>query len=440
MKIKRIAVLLLSVALLFCFCGCSAGGDDWGDNLLKPPRPIGDMYDIQLALEKAVTEKYTLKYPTSGDYRSAILQKDINGDGAEEAIAFYSTTNDNTVTMHINLITKNADKWQSVGDFKCVAGGVETVDFKDMNADGKMEIIVGWTVYSTVDKTLGVYGFDGNRLLQHLTEEYTHYLCEDIDGDGKSELFVSHLDAKNQKSHARLVRVLEDNTILELGNCILDNTVTSYYKPVVGKMPNGNPAIYFDAAKGSGTQTEILEITNVGMVDARLLPDGTSVSTYRASGATIRDMGNDGIYEIPVPVLLTKNPENDSENVYRTDWFTLQEKEMVLSFSALMNYVDGYYIVVPEKWNGKITVTRDTPNRIRNIMAIDEKTGNSADILVRVQTLPIEQKHQAGAIKIDGAVEIARGSELCYMVSVGNTAGDIAVTVEEFTLLFKILE
>ncbi len=439
MQIKRIVAVVLAAVLMLCFCGCSTDGEDWGENLLKPPRPIGDMYDIQVALDKVVTEKYTLKYPSAGDYRSAILQKDINGDGADEAIAFYSTTNDNTVTMHINLITKSSGKWQSVGDFKCVAGGVETVDFKDMNADGKLEILVGWTVYGTVDKTVGVYGFDGNRLLQHITEEYTHYLCEDVDGDNIPELFVSHLDSKNEKAHARLIKIT-DGGILEFGNCLLDNTVTSYYKPVVGKLPNGNTAIYFDAAKGSGTQTEILEIVNGTMVDARALPDGTTVPTYRASNATIRDMEKDGIYEIPFPVLLTKNPENDSENVYRTQWYTLNEKQLVLSFSALMNYVDGYYIVVPEKWNGKITVTRDTPNRIRNIMAIDEKTGNSSDIIVRVQTLPIEQKHQEGAIKITDAVEIARGTEYCYMISVGSATDDTAVTVEEFTSLFEILE
>lgn len=439
MKIKRIVVAVLSAALLFCLCGCSTGGDDWGDNLLKPPRPNGEMYDIQLALDRAVTEKYTLKYPTLGDYRSAILQKDIDGDGIDETIAFYSTTNDNTVTMHINFITKTDGKWQSVGDFKYVASGVETVDFKDMNGDGKLEILVGWAVYGAVDKAVGVYGFDGKRLLQHITEEYTHYLCEDVDGDGKLELFVSHLDSKNQQAHARLIKIT-DNGISEFGNCMLDNTVTSYYKPVVGKLPNGNTAIYFDAAKGSGTQTEILEIKDDVMVDARILPDGTSIQTYRASNATIRDMGKDGIYEIPIPVLLTKNPEKESENVYRTEWYVLNEKQLTLSFSALMNYVDGYYIVVPEKWNGKITVTRDTPNRIRNIMAIDEKTGNSSDIIVRVQTLPIEQKHQAGAIKITDAVEIARGTEYCYMVSTGSTVADTAITVEEFTTLFKILE
>ncbi len=439
MPIKKITAFLIIAALLISLCGCSMSGDDWGENLLKPPRPKGEMHEIQNALENAVTEKYTLKYPSLGDYRSAILQKDINDDGTEEALAFYSTTNDNTVTMHINLIIKNGEKWQSVGDFKCVASGIETVDFKDMNKDGNLEILVGWSVYGTVDKTVGVYGFDGEKLLQHITEEYTHYLCQDIDGDGNQELFVSHLDAKNEKAHARLIKITQ-NGILELGNVMLDNTVTSYYKPVVAKLANGNTAIYFDAAKGSGTKTEILEITGSGMVNALLKNDGTEISTYRESNVTIRDMENDGVYEIPVTVLLTRNPQNESDNVYKTEWYSLIDGELSLSFSALMNYVDGYYIVIPEKWNDNITVTRDTPNRIRNIMSIDEKTGNSSSVLVRVQTVPIEQKHLAGAIRIENAVEITRGTDYCYMVSIGADTEKTSVTIEEFTSMFKILE
>ena len=30
-----------------------------------------------------------LKYPKTGEYRSAIILKDLNGDGEEEALAFY---------------------------------------------------------------------------------------------------------------------------------------------------------------------------------------------------------------------------------------------------------------------------------------------------------------------------------------------------------------
>lgn len=438
MIFKRICAIFLISVLIFSLCGCSFR-EATDDSLLKPPRPMGEMFEIQQALENAVTEKYTLKFPTSGDYRSAIFPKDINGDGKNEALAFYSTVADNAVTMHVNFIINQGGEWRSVADFRLVATGVEAVDFKDMNGDGTAEVLVGWSVYGTVDKALGVYSFDGGKFTQRAMENYTHYLCEDIDNDGNMELFVSHLDSKNESATAKLIR-LTDSGLLELGNCPLDNTATSYYKPIVGKLTNGNIAIYFDAVKGSGLITEVLQIKDSVMTNALTPIDAPPISTYRASSVEIRDLNGDGVYGIPMPILLTQTPGSESENIYLTEWYTVGYDKLDYSLSALMNYVDGYYIVVPEKWKGKITVTRDTPNRIRTVMAIDEKTGNSSDVLVRVQTVLIDQKLTDGAVKLENATEIARKGEYCYMVFVGDGKSAAAVTLDEFKNLFKVLE
>lgn len=435
---KRICAVFLVLVLLFSFCGCSFRGVT-EDSLLKPPRPMGDLYDIQQALENSVTEKFTLKFPTSGEYRSAILQQDLNDDGVFEAVAFYSTVADNTVTMHINLIVSKNGKWISVGDFRCIATGVETVDFKDMNNDGTAEILVGWSVYGTVDKAVGVYSFSDSKFTQRAMENYTHYLCEDIDKDGNMELFISHLDSKNEKASAKLIRLTESG-LLELGNCPLDNTATAYYKPVIGKLTNGDTAIYFDAVKGSGMITEVLQIKDSVMINALTPIDSAPISTFRASSAEIRDLNGDGIYGIPMPTLLTQSPGADSDNVYLTEWYTISADRLDYSFSALMNYVDGYYIVVPDKWKGKIAVTRDTPNRIRTILALDEKTGNSSDVLIKVQTVLTEQKLEEGAVKLENATEIIRKGDYCYMVSVGQAGSKIAVTLDEFKNMFKVLD
>lgn len=434
---KRLCAVLLILALVFSLSGCSLTGGE--DSLLKPPRPVGDLFDIQKALENSVSEKYTLKFPTSGENRSAIQQYDINGDGVNEALAFYSTVADNIVTMHINLITKTGDNWRSVGDFRCIATGVDTVDFEDINGDGIKEILIGWSIYGAVDKTLGVYSYAKNQFSQRVMEGFTHYMCVDIDGDNKKELFISHLDSKNEVASAKLLR-FTDTGVTELGNCTLDSTATAYYKPILGKLSNGNTAIYFDTVKGNGLATEVFEIRDSVMTNALKTKDGTAISTFRPSNIEIRDLNKDGVFEIPNPILITQTPGVDNENIYITEWYTLKNEKMELSLSALMNYVDGYYIVVPQKWQGKIAVTRDTPNRIRTIMALDKKTGNSAETLVKVQTVPIDQKQNEGAVKLENAIEITRNGEFCYMAAVSETNGDTSVTLDEFKNMFKLLD
>lgn len=430
--IKIVAAAVLSAAVL---CGCEYIGNDT-DALLSPPRPAGELYNIQQTLKNSVTEKYTLKYPTGGDYRSAIIQKDLNSDGVEEAVAFYSTVKDGAVSMHIMLIEKERNNWVSRGDFKCVATGVEAVDFCDMDADGVMEILVGWTVYGNIEKMLGVYTVDGGEFMQRISESYNDFLCCDFYDNGKQEIFLLNMNSKDNTSVAKLMALSDQGTDL-LGTVELDSTVTAYSEPIVSKLPNGNTGVYVDAIKGAGVITEVLEITPTGMINALLNENNQIADTFRSSAASVRDIDDDGIMEIPINILITQ-ADDSSENIYRTEWCVVKNKALEVKLSALMNYGDGYFIVIPEKWKGKVTVTRDTANRTRTIMRIDSATGNSAEMLVKVQVLAAGEA-SAPTPEDAGTFELGSAGELRYVASLGLYAGEEAVTNAEFKQLFKIL-
>ena len=438
MKLKKIGIILLVICLMFTFSGCSFITSDT-DSLLMAPKPTGELYYIQQALENSITGEYTLKYPTDGDYRSAIVQKDLNSDGTKEAIAFYSTVTDNVVTMHINIISNRENKWVSVGDFKCVASGVELVSFSDMDADGILEIIVGWTVYGTVDKSIGVYSIKNKIFVQRLIENYTHYMCDDFNADGRDDLFLVYLNSKEQASTAKMFTLAHD-TVTEMGNCRLDGSVTGYYAPVLSTISTGQPAIYLDAVKGSGLITEILTVENNVMRNALINENGAqTVSTYRNSTVSVRDIDGDGVCEIPMPVLLTQSNANSADNVYKTEWYAYDGKAFNLKFAALMNYTDGYFIKIPQKLDGKITVSRDTATRTRTIMRIDAETGNSAEMLFRIQAVPVS----ADIAYIENpyvSFEVARTDECYYVATIGSYIGEEAVTADEIKSLFNILK
>ncbi|MBQ0084038.1 MAG: hypothetical protein KBS52_04660 [Clostridiales bacterium] len=433
-KFLRIAAMLVAVCILLC--GCSFVGGDT-DSLLSPPRPSGELYNIQQALNSYVSEKYTLKYPVSGDYRSAIINKDLNSDGTDEAVAFYSTVKDGAVTMHILLIEKNEEKWAVSGEFKCVATGVESVQFKDMDADGKMEILVGWSVYGNLEKTLGVYSIQKGSFLQRISESYNDFVCSDLTGDGKSEIFLVNLDSKESAAVAKLISLTDNGTQL-LGSVPLDPSITAYSSPVVSRLPNGNTAVYVDAIKGAGVITEVLEIKNGGMVNALVNENLEMADTFRSSAAAVRDIDADGVCEIPMMTLITQAPDSN-DNVYRTDWCVIEGGNLKAKMSAFMNYGDGYFVQIPEKWEGKVTVIRDTANRIRTILKIDEATGNSGEVLVKIQALPVTENSAPDAAAIPGAAEIGRTGELYYLASCTGQGGEQAVTFEEFRNYFKIL-
>ena len=71
--------------------GCSVFGLD-ARSLMRPPRPVGEQAGIYSLLETAGGADFTLCYPETGDFLSAILQHDLDGDGKAEALAFTRPT------------------------------------------------------------------------------------------------------------------------------------------------------------------------------------------------------------------------------------------------------------------------------------------------------------------------------------------------------------
>ena len=102
--LKKIISLFLVFAFVLSLSGCSTANLSEGD-LLAPPKPAGEMHKIQKALEKAVKSSVKLKYPTSGEYRSACILKDLDNNGKNDyCIALYAVGEEASQNIHINVI------------------------------------------------------------------------------------------------------------------------------------------------------------------------------------------------------------------------------------------------------------------------------------------------------------------------------------------------
>ena len=91
--------MIYSAALLtLIFSGCSFRLSGINE-LLKPPKPYGTNDELQAAFEESVGGDVVFKAPVSGEFRSSFIVKDIDGDGSDEAIAFYSESSADTSVM-----------------------------------------------------------------------------------------------------------------------------------------------------------------------------------------------------------------------------------------------------------------------------------------------------------------------------------------------------
>ena len=242
--VKKILCLIFCFVAVLSFSGCNFFTPDTAE-LLSPPTLTGDMLPINEAIEKSETSKFTFQYPSRGDYRSAVVQHDVNKDGVLEAFAFYSTTAKEGTQMNINVVANNGGEWTSVAKQGIAAGGVDRIDFCDLDGDRVDEILVGWEIYGTSELQLAVYSLGDNTLTQRMLEQYTHYVTCDLDKNDVNEVFIVRSFPAEGRNSAHLFS-LTNVGVTQVSSCQLDPTAKTLNHPIVSTLSNGENAVYID--------------------------------------------------------------------------------------------------------------------------------------------------------------------------------------------------
>ncbi len=437
MRPIKLISLVLAAFLCLGMTGCDTIGSDV-DKLISPPKLEGDLYPVQQALEEYAGDNLVLKYPISGEHRSAFILKDLNGDGTDEAIALYGITGETSLSIHINIIAESGDEWKSMGDLSLIGSDVESVTFADLDKDGTLDIIVGWIVYGTVDKKVGVYTFDGTTFIQRALEPYTNFLCADLNGEGTEDLVVIHNNTTEKTAGAKVFSLSKEG-ILELGSVALDGGITSYLSPVVSTLVDGTPALYIDALKGSGIITEIVWFKE-GSLNGVFDPSTPDLSlTYRTGTVSSRDYNGDGIIDIPLMELLESTADlPDNDKVYYTNWSSFDGNNFHIKSSVFMNYTDGYSITVPTELKKNIFLLRNTETRIRTFFRYDPKTQTAGEELFRLLAAnPAD--FESGKYANVGYTLLHRTDSLAYLVMV-NPENTLNLTVESVFEMFDTIK
>lgn len=437
---RAISAICLS-GLVIALTGCAGLGSS-SDDFITPPRAAGEMYNIQETLEKTINGEYKLKYPISGKNRSAYILADITGSGMQDfALAFYSTTEaENSVIMHMNLMKKSNGKWISLSDTAVNASGVDKVEIIDFNGDGVKEITVGWSIYGAIDKKLNVYSLDGAKLKSLLQQDYTNYICCDLNQNGKNELFLLDHDAEASIAVAAICGFDKDGVNQRI-SCDIDGAVTSFNEPQLSKMSNGRHAIYVDAIKGSAMQTEIIYLKD-GKLYAPMYTSGSQDAspTYRETSVTCFDVNSDGCLDIPSIESLdmfSSNVDQD-ELVPVTRWKTYTGNAFSYTMTTLMNYTDGYFMELPDNWDSKVIITKKIESRLRVISLWDFNQNTVLSELVRIQAIPAKDWDKANN-GYNEYSEITRAKGIVYAAMFGNMGGKASISMAELKSKFHII-
>lgn len=383
----------LTALLLCCFCltGCSDLGVS-DQALLRPPRATGDTAEIQEIISAQAGGNYLLKYPERGDYRSAVT---IHSKEKENpfAIALYSTESDSK--MNVAVILSDGENWKCLGTFSNSATGVDKLLFEDITGDGKDEILIGWNSYNGAARNITSYTIDENSVREMMIDDtYNEILVDDITGDKTRDIIL--LSSSNSKVSAN-VKLLqyseqEKRPISKFG-IDLEPEMISFSSVTLGNIDKNTQGIVIDGEKAGGLlSTQIIyydkeeNSLKEPVVHDNNIGAATN-ATNRKDVITSRDMDGDGIIEVPVVTQMSAPANFDGGNICSvTAWkqFYKVSNSLETKLNTIINYTDGYYLIIPEKWSGKITAIADPENRVMNIYSWDSENAFLGDKLLSI--------------------------------------------------------
>lgn len=436
---KRILAVLLCLSVMFCLCGCDFFTVDTAE-LLSTPMLSGDLKPISDVLNNTAESGYVLKYPSRGNYRSAVVREDIDGDGLLEAFAFYSTTDGETVNMNINVIAMRNGEWTSVATQKIVAGSIDRVEFSDLDSDGQKEILVGWEIYGTSEMQLAVYDLDEMNLNQKLLQKYTHFKTCDLNSDDNDEILIIKTATAENNNTALLFNML-DESIEQIAACELDSNSKTFNEPVISTLSNGKPAVYIDEIKGAGAVTEVLFLEKDLLVNPLYSPETKETAvTLRSVSFSTTDINNDDILEIPTqdPVPSVIQSESN-EKLYLTNWCSFNGENLTVQRTTMINVNDSYSFTIPSRWLGKIAILKDTTSRVREIYRYnkEEETVGESLIIIKAMKKPQWEEEKASS---NSGEEILMTDDTVFVAKISDEARAEGVTIDTVKSNFSIFE
>ncbi len=359
MKLRKILALILCTIMISLCSGCSLNFFSV-ESLMSPPSQSGKNGEVEEAFKKLMAEKNVqLRTPQSGDYQTAFVLFDINSDGQEEAVVFY-TDSSIDVSVRMSFLECINDTWMISADVKGAGSGIYDVSFSDMDNDGVFEIFVGWSLFDTkATKIVSVYevsvGEKGVFTLSTLGNEYYNSKSiTDFNGDDKDDLVLIYLDdtGEVQKSYFRCFSLSQSNEFVKYSDVKIDGNISSVSKIQFDTVRYSGELckrVFIDCIKTESSMfTEMLYWDFEELKAVRGIKNPVS-TTLRNSKIYCRDIDGDGLLEIPSNTklygdenLLTVKKVSASYTFTMVEWINTFGDKSEGSINTLFNPIDSY--------------------------------------------------------------------------------------------------
>ncbi len=453
---KRWCCVLAALCMALSFSGCNFAGID-PQALMSPPQANADQQSIHELLRGSRPD-ITFIYPKNGEYRSAIIMRDLTGDGIDDALGFFALE-DGSVQVQF-LVNQGDGHWRTAASFQNTATQVDRVLFGDLDADGVEDAIIGWGNASGRTAYVCAYLWSSyEQLSEYSLGAYGEMTVTDFDGDGVNELFTAEkfVAAEEEEEGAQAppararVFAYREQKLQEVLSADVDNNIINYSSISFGRVSSQRNGVILDGSKADGSLTTQLFLIHPETGLLYNSPEGVNTKAYanpysRPPTAPFlsRDINGDGIIEIPIVTQLPAlagaiTPDSTS---YQVQWSVFSDEDAPRTAAwTLMNLTENYYFSLPYSLRGKVTASNDAFNRIVTYTALSPGEEGEEPLLdtplfqIRVFTRSAWQNWG----EMRGYEQLAVQNDLIYAMQVLTTENKYSASLSSVKKSFRLI-
>ena len=348
MKLRKIVYLLSCLSVMLIFCGCNLELAS-PESLITPPKSNQEKLQQKQLVTSFLGREESLIMPEALNSANAYQHLDLDGDGEEEIVAFY-TNKESNFMLGFLILKQSENQWFL--KHKAVAYGTDIDYFsvQDLDEDGSTEILLGVSTGYGAQKELYLYQMTEQELVDITDGEHVVY----------DQIALAH----NEQNGNVIVTARMDTSVLEGSSNI---TVYDYNYGTLAPVYNETFTGYCSEMRfeqvGENTEGVYLAMRHNHFVNILLLKetqDGFAVVMehplpydYEEMSRIqmFRDENNDGIVEI---ISLWSPEINDSTKGYEEFiqvWLQWDGMEGLQAVDAILeSSSDGYRFSVPLEW------------------------------------------------------------------------------------------
>ena len=358
---RRLWQLAAVLALMLALAGCGDMKVTFNpQELYSLPELPAKYTQLNAQINEILTAGAEYAAPVAGSNVQPVQMLDLDGDGQEEALAFFRNAADEK-PLKICIFTGSGETYQQTAVIEGSGTAIYSIAYHDIDNDGRTELLVGWRV-GTELQALSVYALRAGGPEELLRTDYVKYSVTDLDQDQLRELVV--LRSMDGGSGGAEYYTYQDGT-LKLRNVVRVSMtmaeLSQQGRVKSGVLADGAPALFVTGVGESmSAATDILAVRNDELANI-LLSDVTGVTSEVAPFSALypEDINGDGVTEVPRAVSIPSWGNVGEDTCRRIDWYAYDSTGTGTAvMSTYHDMEDGWYLHLPDSWRDQILITR----------------------------------------------------------------------------------